>query len=351
MNKNALALAVLATACAQAQAQNTNVTMFGVFDAAVRYSKSDGAAVSAGSKLELAQSGNFSSRWGVRGSEALGGGLTANFWLESSLANDDSTGFSLNNNRRSYVGLKGGFGEFKLGREYTPWFVNHSVYDVFGTNGIGGLNNVTGWSLIPTTFVRANNSISYEAPAGIPVIVQAMYALGEQTSGGNNPNKNQGNAYGARVGGAFGPAEIALGYGVERGAGAAKFTDTSIGGKVALGKVSLMGMHSASKDNTTVKRNNTNVGAAFALGSTTLKASYTMTKQKNPAVVADANQIALGAVHELSKRTAIYGTLAIVDNKNVATIPAANYRTTGQRVVSQAGGGTKAFEFGLRHSF
>jgi predicted porin len=47
--------------------------------------------------------------------------------------------------RRSTVSLSGGFGEVRLGRDYTPTFWNDTVFDPFGTSGVGGslVNNVT----------------------------------------------------------------------------------------------------------------------------------------------------------------------------------------------------------------
>jgi predicted porin len=347
MKKSLIALAVAAAVPALAQAQ-TNVTMYGIVDAAVQYTKADGALAGSGTRLSLVNSGYNSSRWGVRGSEDLGGGLKANFTLESSLNNDDSTGFSFNNARRSIVGVSGGFGEIRLGREYTPYFWNHTVYDVFGTNGIGGQNSIGSFSLMPTTAVRANNSLTYVLPSGMPVFGQVMYALGEQTSAANL-NKNQGNALGARFGAAFGPAEVAVGFGQENGAGSAKFTDVNVGAKVAFGPVSVMGLYDTSKDNAVgaTKRNTANLGVAYAIGAGTIKGSFTTTKQTTAGVTtANASQIAVGYHHDLSKRTAVYTTLAIADNK----AGFAN-RTLAGRTITAAGGKTSGLEFGLRHSF
>ena len=91
-------------------------------------------------KTQLTNSGYNSSRLGFRGTEDLGGGMSASFWLEAGVNNDDGTGAatSTNNqaiaapapavagtqgltfNRRSTVSLAGGWGELRLGRDYTP---------------------------------------------------------------------------------------------------------------------------------------------------------------------------------------------------------------------------------------
>src|SRR5690606_25713831 len=73
------------------------------------------------------------SRLGFKGSEDLGGGLSAVFKLEGSLAVDTGTSDALKFNRESYVGLAGGFGEIRFGKIWTAyddiaWNVN-PVFD------------------------------------------------------------------------------------------------------------------------------------------------------------------------------------------------------------------------------
>ena len=120
----------------------SSVTLFGVVDATV--SATVRAKASSRQARQLTNSGYNSSRLGFRGTEDLGGGLAASFWLEAGVNNDDGTGAatSSNNqrvgttsahrsgtqgltfNRRSTVSLSGGFGELRLGRDYTPTFWN-----------------------------------------------------------------------------------------------------------------------------------------------------------------------------------------------------------------------------------
>ena len=87
MKKSLVALAALAVA-GVASAQSS-VTLFGVVDAAISgYSnKSDtifGSSIKT-SQTALTNSGYNSSRLGFRGTEDLGGGLAASFWLEAAL--------------------------------------------------------------------------------------------------------------------------------------------------------------------------------------------------------------------------------------------------------------------------
>jgi predicted porin len=86
MKKSLIALAVLAASGA-AMAQSS-VTLFGVVDATIRYVDTS----SVGGNWSLTNSGYNSSRLGFRGTEDLGGGLSASFWLEAGVNNDNGTG-------------------------------------------------------------------------------------------------------------------------------------------------------------------------------------------------------------------------------------------------------------------
>ena len=92
MKKSLIALAVMAAAGA-ASAQSS-VTLFGIVDANYNYVKGDGN----GHVSRLTDSGYNSSRLGFRGTEDLGGGMSASFWLEAGLNNDNGTGDSTNVN-------------------------------------------------------------------------------------------------------------------------------------------------------------------------------------------------------------------------------------------------------------
>ena len=193
MKKSLVALAALAVA-GVASAQSS-VTLFGVVDAAVSGYYNESKNVFGGStttsRTELANSGYNSSRLGFRGTEDLGGGLAASFWLEAgseqrrrhrpapaSPARRATAAGGLTFNRRSTVSLSGGFGEVRLGRDYTPTFWNDTVFDPFGTNGVGtnlistangfsSRRRVTGGFTANPNYVRASNSIGYFLPPNL----------------------------------------------------------------------------------------------------------------------------------------------------------------------------------------
>jgi predicted porin len=98
MKKSLIALAALSAFATAAQAQSS-VTVYGIVD--VGYGNTDvsgsSTATSNVKKTGLADSTNASSRFGVRGTEDLGGGLSAGFTLESGLNITGGTPFNKTN--------------------------------------------------------------------------------------------------------------------------------------------------------------------------------------------------------------------------------------------------------------
>ena len=89
MKKIALAAALAAGFAGMAQAQSS-VTVFGVVDMAITNTSASGN----GSLTQLSTDQNTSSRLGLRGTEDLGGGLKASFWLEAAITPDSGVGGS-----------------------------------------------------------------------------------------------------------------------------------------------------------------------------------------------------------------------------------------------------------------
>jgi predicted porin len=354
MKKSLIALAVLATA-GVASAQSS-VTLFGIVDATLQHVSNSG-----GTKVtRLTNSGYNSSRLGFRGTEDLGGGLSASFWLEAGLNNDDGQGAATNSNnqasgagaavagrqgltfnRRSTVSLAGGWGEVRLGRDYTPQFWNLTVFDPFGTNGAGTTQTLN--SIITgVTAVRASNSLGYFLPGNLGGFYgQVQHYRGENPSG---PTDKDGNGNGIRVGYANGPFNVALGLSkTEYAAGDVK--QNNIGGEWNFGLAKLQG-HYARDENGSVKAKGWLLGGLVPVGAGEIRLAYSRYRVE---LAGDptSKKIALGYVHNLSKRTALYVTAARVTNSGgaaasvvpgAATGPAANEKSTG-------------YDFGLRHSF
>jgi predicted porin len=136
--KTLVATAVALSAVA-ASAQTANVTIYGSIRTAVEWAKYSGPA----SSTKITSLDNVSSRFGLRGSESLGGGMNAIFQLESGVGSDDGTGAIAS--REAWVGLQGGFGTVKLGYGLTAYddvlgWAHHQGANSFENrnNGVSG---------------------------------------------------------------------------------------------------------------------------------------------------------------------------------------------------------------------
>jgi predicted porin len=372
MKKSLLALAVLGAFAGVASAQSS-VTIFGIVDLAGRLSK-DGVD----SVKRMTTDGFNSSRIGLRGIEDLGGGFQAGFHLEGGLSADNGTagggnaagtGFSSSNgaaffNRRSTASLIGRFGEVRLGRDYIPTFWNLTVFDPFGTNGVGQMTNMfSGKGATPvlnSNIVRANNSVSYFLPGGLGgVYGQVMVAAGEGSPSAAVAATSTttlvtpavtGNKYaGGRVGFAVGPIDVAVAASQREVAPIVgtedKMKTVNVGGSYAIGAVKPMVQYNQFKLGS-LKATSYVIGATFTMGQGVLRGSYANVKNEITATAAndDAKQYAIGYVYNLSTRTALYGTYASLKNDPASALAAGD-------LAGRAGQTNSGLEFGLRHAF
>lgn len=368
----------------------SNVTLFGILDTAVSgyWNQAQGpfgTSITTSQTL-LTNSAYNSSRLGFRGTEDLGGGLGAGFWLEAGINSNDGSGLSsdggLQFNRRSTVSLEGGFGEFRLGRDYTPTYWNDNLFDPFGVNGVGTSLISTASGQTPPGSVRSgwtngqysrsSNSIGYFLPKLGGFYGQFMYAFNEATRyepGSLTPpgaaaivadpslasvadNARAGRYIGGRVGYNNGPLDVALAYG-ESTVGSNFYLGTtstiniwSIGGTYDFGAVKLFGEYSNNKMDTSFATNTFNpfgttrpgfngllIGATIPVaGYDLIRVSYSAVRYNNTGTNVlgtttnffgfnnqpEADKFAIGYVYNFSKRTAVYATFAYLNNKNGA---------------------------------
>ena len=160
MKKSLIALAVLAASGA-AMAQSS-VTLFGIVDTGVSYV--DNAVVN-DAKYGVHSSGNATSRLGLRGTEDLGGGLKAGFWLEGEIFGDDGNASGFNFKRRSTVSLSGNFGEVRLGRDQVPTFQKLTSYDLFSATASTGTGVVLNSAFQPEASLQTTTQVFRAAQA------------------------------------------------------------------------------------------------------------------------------------------------------------------------------------------
>jgi len=353
MKKSLLALAVLGAFAGVASAQSS-VTLYGTVDLNAKYVKNDGSV----RRVSLSQDGINSSQLGIKGTEDLGGGLKAGFVLLSGINADSGTANQQFWNRRATVSLMGNFGEVRLGRDYTPTFWNNTIFDAFGTNGVGTSFDVQ--QLGTATFIRANNSIGYFLPSGIGgVYGQVMVAASEGTGGvslyGTTVGNNPGRYAGGRVGFAAGPFDIAGAFATQRldaTVGQPSQKTYNIGGSYDLSVVKLMGYFdrdTLSYTGVDKKENRYSFSAVVPFGQSEIHAGYNASKLDFNGTSTKIDQFSLGYVYNLSKRTAVYSTVSRLSNKNATTNSVSS--GSSQAAAPIAGGKSTGAEFGLRHFF
>lgn len=354
MKKTLIAVAAL-TAAAGAFAQST-VTLFGVLDTSVAHISSGGNKVTG-----LSNGGLSSSRLGFRGTEDLGGGLAAGFWLEGGVAVDNGNSSGYGFERRSTVSLSSNaFGELRLGRDKVPAYLNIETFDPFGDVGVGGVNgsNLVGSASSAAGTPegsgpkRASNSINYLLPKLGGLYGQVQYAFGEQVDTPAVTNESLRNSAGFRIGYAAGAWNAALGYGQVRGGTTTADIDyraTNIGASYDFGFVKPMVLFATERGNGR-KVELYEIGATVPVGAGQIRAAYSMYKRKDISD-ADSNRLALGYGYNLSKRTQLYATVARVDNDDRATRGLAVSSSSLASPTIAAGRNVTGYEFGVRHSF
>lgn len=357
MKRNLIALAALGVA-GPVLAQSS-VTLFGVADATLQHVSNSGGP----SVTRLTNSALSSTRIGFRGTEDLGGGMSASFWLEGGINNDNGTGSATNTNnqasggattplgggqgftfnRRSTVSIAGSWGELRLGRDYTTQFWNMNIFDPFGSLGVGTAQMINSQITGPTA-LRASNSIGYFTPGNLGGFYsQLQYYLGENASGA--ATSKDGTGGGVRVGYEKGPMNVSAATSWTRYA-AGNVRQSNIGGSYDFGVAKIMAEYERDSAGA-VDATGYILGALVPVGPGMIRASYSRYKTDATAAHPATGKFALGYVHNLSKRTALYATYAQVRN----TGGAANSVMPGAAGAPRANGSSSGIDLGLRHSF
>ncbi|SIR56861.1 porin [Pseudacidovorax sp. RU35E] len=382
--KNTL-VALACGALAGAASAQSSVTLFGTIDTGVSYQSATATDPTTGlttrqSRTSLGNSGYGNSSLGLRGVEDLGGGLAASFWLEAPLSTDDGGSGGLSFTRRSTVSLSGAFGELRLGRDRTASSLNDTIFDPFGGNG-SGANLLGAVSLadtgLATNYLRASNMVSYFLPATLGGFYgNVQYAAHENVDSSTSlaGTSDAGRYTGGRFGYANGPLDIALASGqtvvTDNGSLTRTVRRSNLGASYDFGPVKLFGELSNVRDRSDTALaslgNNYNgylIGATVPVGPGLIRASYGQVRYDEGALAplyGDAPQsrkLSLGYVHNLSKRTALYATVARISNRNdgayTGSLSAA--ATTGYGAVGVGYSGlpksSTGYDFGIRHNF
>ncbi|WP_157826819.1 porin [Macromonas nakdongensis] len=361
MKKTLIALATLAaTGAVMAQ---SSVTIYGVIDQAfTRTSNSNGGSSNTG----LTSSANLTNRLGFRGTEDLGGGLSAKFQIETNL-NADAPGATTLGDRGAWVSLASAtMGEVRLGRDYNNAFWNPILFTAFGTNGVGQTifhatraayhttAGFTGTTHATDPYIWNNNSISYILPGNLGgVYGNIQHAFDEAAA-----PSSLGQSTNMRLGYKAGALDVAFGYGQVDGVTGAQedVKSMNIGASYDFGVVKVLAVWNEDKlkdagtGASVSKLKGYEIGAVMPVGPGNLRASYGTVKidDLNAATAdAKANKFAIGYVYPLSKRTSVYTTYARVSNKNGMSVLLTPKGTAG----AATGFTSSGLDIGISHTF
>ncbi|MGS0743943.1 porin [Glaciimonas sp. GG7] len=344
------AAVLLAATCAGAQAQ-TNVTIYGRVDGGINYQSNQYNASTNQRGGQWGVGGNEwgTSMFGFKGTEDLGGGLKAFFVLENGFDSSNGQpngGGSRIWSRRSLVGLEGGLGTIKFGRDLAlPSDVTWSI-DPTGQQALSSATLVKGRNW-PTT----SNQVQYISPTVGGFTAQGAYGFGEvagstkkSSSGGVAVSFNQANY-----------SLVAMYDVANDGMGqySTLFTNSkelTLGGTLTIEKAKLFAGYvnlSAPQDVTTgaTKANQFWLGVNYQLSPalTLVASAYHVKLNQN---IGSANLFQIGTNYSLSKRTLLYTSVGTIRNGAKTNFQIETGDGTGLTGQNQ-----NAFYAGIAHSF
>lgn len=347
-------LAVVAVACLGGPAfAQSSITLYGVMDEYFTRIVPQGG----GATTRLDSSGLLASRWGVRGREDLGGGLGANYTLEFGLNANDGSRADGNRafNRQSWVGLSGGWGEVRLGRQNTPQFVMNGKFDAFnGATQASGWNNVTG------TAPRVDDAIGYFTPALGPVRAQVLYARGAIAGAPLLPETQDNQNVHAAV--EYETSKMYVGFNYETiDNQALTFTQKRLGLGASYAITDAWRLYGAvgreSRSDGTLAQNLYSISAGWQVtpASNLAFGYFKLNDQLTGAGQGDADQTSILYRYFLSKRTTVYTALSHLQQhgqRNNLSLGGAAVVEAGARPTTPVPGGSiNAFQLGITHTF
>lgn len=358
MKKSLIAAAVVAALPAFAQAQ-TNVTMYGIADISVNMvDRGDNSR----SALYVDSGGMSTSRWGVRGSEDLGGGLKAVFQFEAGVGVDTGAHDASFFQRTAQVGLQGGFGTIKLGRGYTPAFRTYGTWDAMSYGLFGNLLSATAGAGQAQT--RFSNAIMYDSPSfgGLQVLAAYTNAHSSDERGvadvsANDRDITQGFDIALQYKG--GPLNAGAFYQQTNAANGTDALSTDrygIGAGYQFGSFKLVGGYSQSSADLPgggdFEVEVFSIGGIMKIGTGSLHAQFiSIDPDGNDN---DGQVFGVAYVHPMSKRTSLYAHIGVANNDD-SSAPGGPAQLWGSGYSYSAdgapGSSLKGFGVGIRHVF
>lgn len=328
MKKLVLA-AALASAFAGSAFAQSSVTLYGRINTSVEFQDNE--------SVDKTVMNNVASRWGLRGSEDLGGGTSAFFQLESGFASDTGAGAG-GFGRDAFVGIKSAsLGQIKLGTIGLGALYSNTI------DWIGVFNHDTGIAAEDNIYALVagfNNAIEYTSPAFGPVTFAATATLGEGTT-----NKT----YEGVVAYDDGPLHVAAGFSQTKDPADQKVIEGfSAAASYGFGPF-LLGL---AYDNVKVpvlgKRDSVTFTGMYTVGASEFHLSAGWAGEYDNAPSSDALQYTLGYNYNLSKRTKVYAFYYAIDNNDLVYNERAS---VASQVPALANATFSSLGVGIRHNF
>jgi len=351
MKKSLIALAaVAATGAAFAQ---SSIQIDGVMDAGYQAINYKGGKVNG-----IGNNGSATSQINFRGTEDLGGGLKANFRVETDwntvsnkgntgsastpvvLGNETVAAASTFGNGEIRAGLAGGFGAIDAGAVNYNTLGTYLTGQPFGTAIGSGFRTFYVNDAQSTSQVRSDNSVKYTSPSfngfnaslyyaakqtkAVDTVDGAAKAVKQTSFGGLGAYDMQGTT---EVGVNYANGPLAASFSSLKqdfkdvGTGTTDQTVNTLGANYAFGDAKLFGLYQTNKTNTSSVNNKAfSISGTYTMGAVVLMAQAG--ELKNDVNSTKSKLVALGADYNLSKRTAVYFRAESIDDK-AGTVQAA----------------------------
>ena len=345
MKKSLIALAVMAAAGA-ASAQSS-VQLYGIADLWFGTTET-GVGAAKLKQTGLTDGGVSNSRFGLKGSEDLGGGLKAIFTLEQGFTLDDGalikdsakntlTGF----NREASVGVAGNFGTVKLGKQFNAFDdVSGAASSVFDSD-LAPINNVFASTAFATNDA---NTVKYISPSFNGFSGSASYSFGENKTAVAATDATNNYALAGQY--ANGPLALGIGYASSESktlvSGVNVVSEnkaTRLNGSYNFGVATLKASYGMVDYANNNEANEYEIGVDFPVASNLiLSAGYAHSKLETGAgaEVSESSGFGLAAAYLLSKRTTVYAGATQATTENAAGVDTAK---------------TTIYALGVKHAF
>ena len=350
MNKTLIALAVAGAFIAPAaMAQTANpVTLYGTAWATFESVEAKGGATPLARRQRVTDQ---TSKLGVRGTEDLGGGLSAFFQLETVFKIDQNdSGFA---QRNSGVGLQGGFGSILLGRWDTPFKTTTGAIDPYGNQTLGDLTAAmqgSGVGGVNGQFDRREqNVVQYWSPSWAGIAVRLSYGANEGKTATVNPRSS-----GASITWTGGPMYLGYAYHEFKDiafigtAPLAKQEANALFGNFTFGPIKVGALYEEFKRSNQTKQKAWMGNVVFTAGSSQFIYQYQDAKDGGtPGAAQPSCKVnSLGYFYNFSRRTQLQAGYTKIDNNSLGTC---NFGTDVLAI--SAGQDPQGVFMGLRHNF